>query len=194
MNTAKFTVSKAKQLHASMVKIAEDMLDAVATPAPENGAGSAGPQEVVDALEVVIDELEQVSEAIPAEPSVEAPSEEAPVEEVEEVASEDVPEEEEPKLAKQVRELQAKLDFQEKEKLATQFANLFEGSVQQAKFDEIMSGSDSLSQLQAKIDTIEQYKQNEGASSSYKPAKTMESWIQPRTRTAKQVSTGMMSL
>jgi hypothetical protein len=193
MNTAKFTVSKAKQLHASLVKVAEDMLDAATAPAQPSadGAGTAGPQEVVDALEVVIDELEQVSEAIPAEPTNAAPEEGAPVEApVEDAPAEPVPEEEEPKLAKQVRELQAQLDSEKKEKLATQFASLFEDSIQQAKYDEIMAGKDSINTLQAKIDTIEQYKQNEGASDSYKPAKTMTSWV----KRAKMADSGLMNL
>lgn len=54
------------QTHAKLVKIAQDQLDIA------NGeqAGTAGPQEVVDALTEVIDDLTAVAEAVPAEPSV----------------------------------------------------------------------------------------------------------------------------
>ena len=192
------TVKQSRSLLASMTKIAMDMVDAAAAPAaPEkSGAGSAGPQEVVDALEVVIDEIAQISEAIPAEASGaqevpgEAPVEEAPVEAP--VAEES---EEEPRLAKQVRELQAQLDSQNREKLATQFAELHDGSVQQAKYDEVLNSTDSIATWTAKIDSIEQYKTtNEGASSSYKPAKNMTSWIKPNSKFAKQGSNEMMSL
>jgi len=194
------TVKQSRSLLASVTKIANDLVDVAASPAPEEGAGSAGPQEVVDALEIVIDEIAEISEAIPAEPQgatpeeapVEAPVEEAPVEAP--VAEES--EEEEPRLAKQVRELQAQLDSQNREKLATQFAELHEGTaVQQAKYDEVLNSKDSLATWTAKIDSIEAFKTTtEGASSSYKPAKNMTSWIKPNSKFAKQNSSEMMSL
>lgn len=188
------TVNKSRTILASLTKVANDLVDVAATPAPEEGAGSAGPQEVVDALEVVIDEIAAISEAIPAEPQGAAPEGEvpleAPVEEVEAPVAEES--EEEPRLAKQVRELQAQLDSQNREKLATQFAELHdEPSIQQAKYDEVLNSKDSLATWTAKIDSIEQYKTHEGAS-SYKPAKTMTSWLN-KSKFAKQGS-GMMSL
>ncbi len=168
------TVSQTKQFVASLSKVAGDLLDvAAAAPAPVDGAGSAGPQEVVDALEDVINELASISEAIPAEPSqaeapLDAPVEDAPLDAP-------VEEEEEPKLAKQVRELTAKLEAQEVEKLATVFAELHDVRIQQAKYDEVLG--DSVKTLTAKIDVLQQYKQNEGASTHYAKAENMTSWI-----------------
>lgn len=189
-----FTEQKARTLYAQMVKIANDMIDVAAAPAPQDGAGSAGPQEVVDALEVVIEELEAVSEAIPAEPTNEAPEEEAPVEAP---VEEPVEEPEEPKLAKaneRIASLEKELDSINREKVATRYAELFDDSkVQQAKYDEVLSSNDSLSTWTAKIESIEQYKQNEGAS-SYRPAKTTSSWIQSRSKVAKLAESEMMSL
>ena len=197
MTDNSWNVQSAKQIFAKLTKIAEDMVDAAAQQAPQDGAGSAGPQEVVDAIEVIVDELEQVQAAIPAEPSnaepeVEAePSVEAPVEPAE-------PEVEDPKLAKLKSELkvaQEQLDTINREKVAMKFAELHEDSkIQQAKYDEVMSSKDNLSVWQAKIDSIEQYKQHEGASSNYKPAQTFNSWIKPRSKVAKQADSGLMSL
>ena len=192
-----FTEQKARTLYAQLVKIANDMVDVAAAPAPQDGAGSAGPQEVVDALEVVIEELEAVSEAIPAEPTNGAPEEEAPVEAPVEEPVEEPEEPEEPRLAKaneRIASLERELDSINREKVATRYAELFDDSkVQQAKYDEVLSSKDSLSTWTAKIESIEQYKQNEGAS-SYKPAKTTSSWIQSRSKVAKLAESEMMSL
>lgn len=195
MTDAKWNVQKARSVFAQLIKIAEDMADNVQQ-APQDGAGSAGPQEVVDAIEVIVDELEQVQAAIPAEPSNAEPEGEPSVEApVEEPAAEPAAEEE-PKIAKLMSELklaQDQLDQINREKVAMKFAELHdEPKVQQAKFDEVMSSKDSLSVWQAKIDSIEQYKQHEGAS-GYKPAQTTTSWIKPRSKVAKQDS-GLMSL
>jgi len=189
------TVNQSRSLLAQLTKVANDLVDVAAAPAPEQGsdAGSAGPQEVVDALEVVIDEIASISEAIPAEPQGATPEEapeEAPVEAP--VAEES---EEEPKLAKKVRALEAQLEIQSREKLATQFAELHEGAIQQAKYDEVLNSKDSLAVWTAKIDSIEAFKTTtEGASSSYRPAKNMTSWIKPNSKFAKQASNEMMSL
>jgi hypothetical protein len=59
-----WNVTNAKTIFAKLTKIANDQLDAVGAPAED--AGSAGPQEVVDALEIVVQELEEIQEAIPA--------------------------------------------------------------------------------------------------------------------------------
>ena len=193
------TVEKSRTILASLTKVANDLVDVAAAPAPEEGAGSAGPQEVVDALEVVIDEIASISDAIPAEPTGATP-EEAPVEEapVETPVEAPVAEEsgEEPKLAKQLKVALQEIDKINREKIATQFAELFdEPKIQQAKYDEVIASKDNLSVWTAKIDSIEQYKTtHEGASSSYKPAKQFTSWISPKSRFAKQESNEMMSL
>lgn len=193
MTNDTWNVQSAKTFFAKLTKIAEAMVDnAAQAPAPEDGAGSAGPQEVVDALAVIVDELEQVQAAIPAEPSNQEPTAEAPAEAPVTEPAED------PKLAKLKSELriaQEQLDTINREKVAMKFAELHEDSkVQQAKFDEVMSSKDSISVWQAKIDSIEQYKQHEGASSTYRPAQQMSSWIKPRSKIAKQGESGLMSL
>lgn len=188
-----WNVQTAKTFFAKLTKIAEDMVDAQAqAPAPQDGAGSAGPQEVVDALAVIVDELEQVQAAIPAEPSNQGPAEQAPAEAP--VAEPT----EEPKLAQLQSELKIakeQLDNINREKIAMKFAELHgDSNVQQAKFDEVMSSKDDLSVWTAKIESIEQYKQHEGASSTYRPAQQMSSWIKPRSKIAKLADNGLMSL
>ena len=197
MNTDKFTVKIAKDIHSQLVKVANDMLEQAAAPVAPEAAGSAGPQEAVDALEGIINDLTSVQAAIPAEPSnavpeqgvepsVEEPTVEAPVEK---------PVEEEPKLAKELATVTAKLDKIERENIATQYAELFEEpKVQQAKYDEVIASDESLSIWTAKIDSIEQYKTNTGASSNYKPAKTTTSWLKPRSKVAKLSSDERMNL
>jgi len=195
------TVEKSRTILASLTKVANDLVDVAAAPqAPEeSGAGSAGPQEVVDALEVVIDEIAQISEAIPAEASgageEQAMPEEAPVESPVEAPVAEESEEEEPRLAKQLKLALQEIDVSKREKSATQFAELFdEPKIQQAKYDEVLASKDTIATWTAKIESIEQYKTHEGASSSYKPAKQMSSWITPKSKFAKQGSNEMMSL
>ncbi len=186
-SSTSWNVTNAKTIFAKLTKIANEQLDVAAEPAQE--AGSAGPQEVVDALEVIVQELEEVQEAIPAESSMqeEVPEQiEAPVE---------VPEEPEVvgKLKSQVAALTSQLDSINKEKIASEYAELFdEPKVQQAKYDEVLSSSKDSAYWSAQIDAIGQFKQDAGVS-SYKPAQATNSWVQPRTKVAKQGS-GMMRL
>jgi len=186
-SSTSWNVTNAKTIFAKLTKIANEQLDVAAEPAQE--AGSAGPQEVVDALEVIVQELEEVQEAIPAESSIE---EEVP-EQVE--APVEVPEEPEVvgKLKSQVAALTSQLDSINKEKIASEYAELFdEPKVQQAKYDEVLSSSKDSAYWSAQIDAIGQFKQDAGVS-SYKPAQATNSWVQPRTKVAKQGS-GMMRL
>ena len=181
-SSTSWNVTNAKTIFAKLTKIANEQLDVAAEPAQE--AGSAGPQEVVDALEVIVQELEEVQEAIPAESSIqeEVPEEvEAPVE---------VPEEPEVvgKLKSQVAALTSQLDSINKEKIASDYAELFdEPKVQQAKYDEVISSKKDSAYWSAQIEAIGQFKQDAGVS-SYKPAQSTNSWIQPRTRVAKAAS------
>ena len=186
-SSTSWNVTNAKTIFAKLTKIANEQLDVAAEPAQE--AGSAGPQEVVDALEVIVQELEEVQEAIPAESSIqeEVPEQvEAPVE---------VPEEPEVvgKLKSQVAALTSQLDSINKEKIASDYAELFdEPKVQQAKYDEVISSKKDSAYWSAQIQAIGQFKQDAGVS-SYKPAQATNSWVQPRTKVAKQGS-GMMRL
>lgn len=186
-DSTSWNVTNAKSIFAKLTKIANEQLDVAAAPAED--AGSAGPQEVVDALEIIVQELEEVQEAIPAEPSME---EEVP-EQVE--APVEVPEEPEVvgKLKSQVAALTSQLDSINKEKIASEYAELFdEPKVQQAKYDEVLSSSKDSAYWSAQIEAIGQFKRDAGVS-SYKPAQTTNSWVQPRTKVAKQGS-GMMRL
>lgn len=178
----------ARKLFAKLTKVANEMLDVAQAPAPEDGAGSAGPQEVVDALDVIVDQLEEVQAAIPAEPSAEeGPGVEAPVDEP--VAEEPVPEEE-PKLAKQVRELTAQLERVELEKVAKTYGELFgEPKVQQAKYEEVLSSGKDSKYWVAKIEAISEFTEIAGVqNNSYQTAKNVSSWVMPRTKVAKQSS------
>ena len=178
-----WNVTSAKTIFAKLTKIANDQLDAVGAPAED--AGSAGPQEVVDALEVVVQELEEIQEAIPAESSLE---EEQVPQQVE--APVQVPEEPEVvgKLKSQVAALTSQLDSINKEKIASDYAELFEEpKVQQAKYDEVISSKKDSAFWSAKIEAIATFKQDAGVS-SYKPAQATNSWLQSRTKVAKAAS------
>jgi len=181
-STTSWTVGNAKSIFAKLTKIANEQLDVAGAPAED--AGSAGPQEVVDALEVIVEQLEEVQEAIPAESSQE---EEVPVPVEEPV---EVPEEPEVvgKLKSQVAALTSQLDNINKEKIASDYAELFdEPKVQQAKYDEVISSKKDSVYWSAQIEAISQFKNDAGVS-SYKPAQATNSWIQPRTKVAKQGS------
>ena len=182
-SSTSWNVTNAKTIFAKLTKIANDQLDAVGAPAED--AGSAGPQEVVDALEVIVQQLEEVQEAIPAESSSQ---EEQIPQEVE--APVQVPEEPEVvgKLKSQVAGLTSQLDIINKEKIASDYAELFdEPKVQQAKYDEVVSSKKDSAYWSAQIEAIGQFKQDAGVS-SYRPAQSTNSWIQPRTRVAKAAS------
>ena len=182
-SSTSWNVTNAKTIFAKLTKIANDQLDAVGAPAED--AGSAGPQEVVDALEVIVQELEEIQEAIPAESSTE---EEQIPQEVE--APVQVPEEPEVvgKLKSQVADLTSQLVIVTKAKIASDYAELFdEPKVQQAKYDEVISSKKDSAYWSAQINAIGQFKQDAGVS-SYKPAQSTNSWIQPRTRVAKAAS------
>ena len=181
-STTSWTVGNAKIVFAKLTKIANEQLDVAGAPAED--AGSAGPQEVVDALEVIVQQLEEVQEAIPAESSQE---EEIPVPVEEPV---EVPEEPEVvgKLKSQVAALTSQLDNINKEKIASDYAELFdEPKVQQAKYDEVLTSSNDSAYWSAQIEAISQFKNDAGVT-SYKPAKTTSNWVQPRTKVAKQGS------
>ena len=181
-STTSWTVGNAKTIFAKLTKIANEQLDVAGAPAED--AGSAGPQEVVDALEVIVQQLEEVQEAIPAESSQEeeVPEQiEAPVEVPEEPAVVG-------KLKSQVAGLTSQLDEINKEKIASDYAELFdEPRVQQAKYDEVLTSSNDSAYWSAQIEAISQFKNDAGVS-SYKPAQATNSWIQPRTKVAKQGS------
>lgn len=183
--------SYAKKILSAQSKIANELLD-VAEP-QDNGA-VAGPQEVVDAISNIVAELEEVQDAIPAEPSMEEEVEvEAPEVEVEAEAEAPVVEEEEEKpivakLKAQVAALNKKVDAQEREKLAQSYSELFDDiKIAQAKFDEVVSSKESIGTWQSKIAAIQAYKDNNGGNSQYVSPTTTSGFLS-RSKVAKQQS------
>ncbi len=182
--------SYARKVLSAQSKIANELLEAAE---PQDNGAVAGPQEVVDAIEEIVSQLEEVSEAIPAEPSME---EEVAVEapEVEVEAEAPVVEEEEEevpmvaKLKAQVAALNRKVDAQEREKLAQTYSELFDDiKVAQAKFDEVIASKDPLGSWQSKIAAIQTYKDNTGGNSQYASANTASGFLS-QSRVAKQQS------
>jgi len=88
------TQTQQKNIYAKLVKSAQDLLENATAQTDE----TVGPQEAVDALEEVIDDLEVLQEAIPAQPSQEEGIDATEGDISEEAVSEPVatPEEEEP--------------------------------------------------------------------------------------------------
>ena len=156
--------SYARKVLSAQSKIANELLEAAE---PQDNGAVAGPQEVVDAIEEIVSQLEEVSEAIPAEPSMEEEGAvEAPEVEVEAEAPVAEEEEEVPMVAKlkaQVAALNRKVDAQEREKLAQSYSELFDDiKIAQEKFDEVVSSKESIGTWQSKIAAIQAYKDNNG--------------------------------
>ena len=125
--------SYARKVLSAQSKIANELLEAAE---PQDNGAVAGPQEVVDAIENIVAELEEVQEAIPAEPSMEEEAVvEAPEVEVEAEAPVVEEEEEKPIVAKlkaQVAALNSKVEAQEREKLAQSYPKV---ELQSSKVD-----------------------------------------------------------
>ena len=194
----------ARNVAKAQSKIANDLLDV----AEAEGTGEvAGPQEVVDAIEVIVDQLEEVQAAIPAEASgdelgVEAPVEElggeveAPVEEVEAPVVEEEEEEEEyvAKLKSQVAVLTRKVGAQERERLAQAYSELFDDiKVAQVKFDEVIRSSEPNGSWQGKIAAIENYRNEVKSNPSYAVAPTTSGFLS-RSKVAKLRGSGLEHL
>ena len=194
----------ARNVAKAQSKIANDLLDVAEA---EGNGEVAGPQEVVDAIEVIVDQLEEVQQAIPAEPTgeeavVEAPVEEAPVEEVEapveevEAPVEEEEEEEEyvAKLKSQVAALTKKVGAQERERMAQAYSELFDDiKVAQVKFDEVIRSSEPISSWQGKIAAIENYRNETKSNPSYATAPTTSGFLS-RSKVAKLRGNGLEHL
>lgn len=180
----------ARNVLSAQSKIANELLEVAE--AEGNGA-VAGPQEVVDAIEEIVGQLEEVQAAIPAEPAgeevgleVEAPvgaeAVEAPV--VEEEEEEELV----AKLKSQVAALNHKVDAQDREKVAQTYSDLYDDvKVAQAKFDEVISSRDSIQSWQSKIAAIQNYRtETKGDSQYVSPAST--SGFLSRSKVAKLAS------
>jgi len=194
----------ARNVAKAQSKIANDLLDVAEA---EGNGEVAGPQEVVDAIEVIVDQLEEVQAAIPAEASadeavVEAPVEgpveevEAPVEEVEAPVVEEEEEEEEyvAKLKSQVAALTKKVGVQERERMAQAYSELFDDiKVAQVKFDEVIRSSEPISSWQGKIAAIENYRNETKSNPSYATAPTTSGFLS-RSKVAKLRGNGLEHL
>jgi hypothetical protein len=188
----------ARNVAKAQSKIANDLLDV----AEAEGTGEvAGPQEVVDAIEVIVDQLEEVQAAIPAEaaggePVVEAPvgEVEAPIEEVEAPVEEEEEEEYVAKLKSQVAALTHKVTAQERERLAQAYSELFDDiKVAQVKFDEVIRSPEPTSTWQGKIAAIENYRNETKTNSSYAVAPTTSGFLS-RSKIAKLNGGGLEHL
>tara|TARA_Y100000310_G_scaffold154690_1_gene154195 strand:- start:121 stop:729 length:609 start_codon:yes stop_codon:yes gene_type:complete len=181
----------ARDVTRAQSKIANELLDA----AEAGGEGAvAGPQEVVNAIEVIVDQLEEVQAAIPAEPAgaepvVEGPQiegeVEAPVEEVEAPIEEEEEEEYVAKLKSQVAALTQKVTAQDRERMAQAYSELFDNvQVAQQKFDEVINSKDTISSWQGKIAAIENYRNESKEGTPYSVAPTTSGFLS-RSKTAK---------
>ena len=192
----------ARNVAKAQSKIANDLLDV----AEAEGTGEvAGPQEVVDAIEVIVDQLEEVQAAIPAEASgdelgVEAPVEElggevaAPIEEVEAPVEEEEEEEYVAKLKSQVAALTQKVGVQERERIAQSYSELFDDiKVAQVKFDEVIRSSEPNGSWQGKIAAIENYRNEVKSNPSYAVAPTTSGFLS-RSKVAKLRGNGLEHL
>ena len=187
----------ARDVSKAQSRIANELLDAA-----EAGGDVAGPQEVVDAIEVIVDQLEEVQAAIPAEPmgaepvGVEGPQiEEAPVEEVEAPLEEEEEEEEYvAKLKSQVAALTHKVTAQDRERLAQAYSELFENvKVAQEKFDEVINSNEPISSWQGKIAAIENYRNETKQGTAYSIAPTTSGFLS-RSKVAKLNTGGLEHL
>ena len=194
----------ARNVAKAQSKIANDLLDVAEA---EGNGEVAGPQEVVDAIEVIVDQLEEVQAAIPAEASadeavVEAPVEgpveeevEAPVEEVEApVVEEEEEEEYVAKLKSQVAALTKMVGAQERERMAQAYSELFDDiKVAQVKFDEVIRSKEPISSWQGKIAAIESYRNETKSNPSYAVAPTTSGFLS-RSKVAKLRGSGLEHL
>ena len=192
----------ARNVAKAQSKIANDLLDVAEA---EGNGEVAGPQEVVDAIEVIVDQLEEVQAAIPAEASgdelgveapVEGPGEEvaAPVEEVEAPVEEEEEEEYVAKLKSQVAVLTRKVGAQERERIAQAYSELFDDvKVAQVKFDEVIRSSEPNGSWQGKIAAIENYRNEAKTNSPYAIAPTTSGFLS-RSKVAKLRGSGLEHL
>lgn len=184
------------QIHAKLVKIAQDELAIANGDASTVGVDSqAGPQEVVDELTEVIDDLQAVVEAVPAEPSEEAaeeiaaePAEALEPDESDSVlparirrAADDKDDDDEDKekdakiagLTAKVNALNAHVAKEKLAKIAEEYASeVFQDTrQQQAKYDEIISAKKTPEYWTARLEAITEFKESNNVTSQQKPAK-----------------------
>ena len=190
----------------ALVKVAGSMLKAAQE-------GSATPQDVIEVLDSVVDQLAEIRQEIPggAAASPEEGEGQAPAVAPPSGASEESEEEGEEippkkkvakadssiatKQAKEIAELKARLDeaeayklAKEREDVAETYADIFPEAVQQAKYDEVINSTEPIAVWETKIAALQEFTQN-----SVKPAKTVSTWI-PQKVAKQQVNAGLKFL
>lgn len=141
-----------KNASDKLTKIAADMAETETAPSPEQvkevvESIAAVAQEIVQQADMVAQGLEQVT----SEPPVDIPEGDPPV-----VATMD--EETREKIAAQDEKIEELEEFKktnEKEKMATEFANLFDAKVRSAKFTEFMKLDKPNSELSTVLSATE---------------------------------------
>lgn len=190
----------------ALVKVAGSMLKTAMD-------GSATPQDVIEVLDSVVEQLAEIRQEIPggnaaspeegdeAETQAPAPTSAPAPEEDEE---EDVPPKKKVaktdnsiaiKQAKEISELKARLDdaeayklAKEREDVAESYADIFPEAVQQAKYDEVINSTEPLATWEIKIAALQEFNQN-----SVRPAKNQTTWI-PQKVAKQQVRSGIKFL
>lgn len=162
------------EIHSKLVKIAQDQLDT----ANGQAQGSAGPQEVVDALVQVIDELQSVADAIPAEPSQQEEAPMAPAEDAEEKplgAKIDEKDTQIKELTAKVEALNSHIAKEQLKVVAEEYARTLSNDTgsQQAKYDEIMKSDKPADYWTARLDAINEFSETNNVNTQFaKPAKS----------------------
>lgn len=164
------TDEQIKTVIGKLVKVAEDMA-AVNQDAAEQ---KAGPDEVAEALSVIIGELETVVNAIPTQEAPEG-----------DVAPEAVAPEESPKVAElttKVAELTDKLDAKEREDIAEDFADLFDPLTHDAKVKEVIVSKDSNETWTTKIAAIRDFQEQNPKTKPYRHAQSYSGYVKTAQR------------
>lgn len=173
--------NETKEYFGKLLKVAQDMADAVA---PAEGEQKASPEEVLGALEQVISELEAIANAVPAERGAPEGAEAQPVESPQEKEMTAKLTEAQTKIAA----LEQKLAQDERVKLAQEFSDLFEEKIAQTKFDEVINSKEDNSIWLTKISALQDYQKSTNYQ-PYRPAKNFS-----YTKVAKQSGEGAFIL
>ncbi len=151
-----------------LAEIGSEMVDA-------NESRKASPEEVLQSLEQIAVDLESVMSSIPAQENSEPMAPDAQPKNPSQVA----------KLEREVSTLTAKLSLQEREKLATLYAELYPENKFADKYDEAIKSEESNDSLTAKILAIEKFA-NESDSLPVRHAQTQSFSYQKMAKLARK--------
>ena len=165
-----------KSIHAKLTKIAQDEL-AITNKMQEQATApsEAGPQEVVNAIAEIADDIESVMAIIPAEPQSGQPDDGDATDNLDNESEDNTPiDPEKEQLAAQIAILTEKVDKQEKAKIAQEIAELYGGS--EAKYAEIVNSDKSSRYWAGQLDVIKSFSDEMGLDKS-KVAQTSSSYV-----------------